>query len=564
MNPCLRPLAFALSLALAAPAMAQHRPPAAGPTPADSTRLRQWNQDLDFIADRILRLHPRPFTRTTRAAFDSVQSMIRANLASWDDPRRAVETMKWVAMIEDGHTMAIGTLPPLGFSSVLPLFLRPCEDGLFVAAAGPGLENAVGAKVQRVGGLEASEALARVMAIASGDHRYTRLDRVPLFMMMPAVWKALGVTSDGTRLELEIERSGKRERIVAAAGAPPEGWPGRFLDTEPRWPSGWTSARRLVANAVPRCDQRPDDAWWFEVLPGEKVVYARLRAMEFVSGGQMVSEFYDELFAAVDRVRPRALIVDLRHDHGGSNNVADAFVKKIVQRPWLDRPGGVFALIDRGTFSAAMNMAVFLEAQTNVTFVGEPTGGGLNHYGDAPQVTTPALQLMLQVSTIPWLSRFPMDGRPWIAPQIAVPSTFADWSSGRDTGLEAVLDAIEHGTAPERALAESKRSGKSAGVAALAVWRTAHPNPWESSASDDKVRFANLLIDEARWPEAVAFTDVLVARDTTSALAWRLSGSAHLGAGDRERAVACFRRALAINPRAQASRLLLNRLGEKP
>jgi hypothetical protein len=315
---------------------------------------------------------------------------------------------------------------------------------------------------------------------------------------------------------------------------------------------------------VPRCDQRPDEAWWYEVLPGDSVVYARLRAMEPASGGRLITEFYKNLFATVDRLRPRALVLDLRHDHGGSNNVADALVKKIVQRPWLDRPGGVFALIDRGTFSAAMNMAVFLEAQTNVTFVGEPTGGGLNHYGDAPQVTTPNLQMMLQVSTIPWLSRFPMDGRPWIAPQIAVPSTFADWSRGHDTGLEAVLDAVAHGTAPERMLLASQRSGPAAGLAALVAWRAAHPNPWESSASDDKVRFANLLIEDERWKDAVAFTDILVARDTTSALAWRLSGSAQLGAGDRVRAVTCFRKAIAINPRAQASRLLLTRLGEKP
>ncbi len=460
--------------------------------------------------------------------------------------------------------MAVATFPPLGFSRVMPFVLRPCEDGLFVAAAAPEYAAAVGARVVRVGSLEADEAMARVASITSGDHARTKLDRVPLFMMLPAVWKALGAGNDDTQTTFEWERGGKRQRTVVTGGAPPEGFPEAFLETEPRCPQGWATARRLPPGGEPRCDRRPGDAWWYEVLPDSQVLYLRMRRMDFVSGGRTVSEFYRELFATLDRVHPRALVVDLRHDHGGSNNIVDALVRGIVQRPWLDRPGGLYALIDRGTFSAAMNAAVFLEAQTRVTFVGEPTAGGLNHYGDAPSVHTPGVGLMLQVSTVPWLSRFPQDSRPWIAPQIATPSTFADWSGGGDASLDAVLDAVEHGSVNDRMLEAAKRGGADAGLAALNAWRTAHPNPWETSAADLLAKYAEDLQDAGRWADALAYTEVLVKRDPGSGLAWRLAGSAWDGAGNRAKAIECFRRTLAINPRAQVARMMLERLGEKP
>jgi hypothetical protein len=96
-------------------------------------------------------------------------------------------------------------------------------------------------------------------------------------------------------------------------------------------------------------------------------------------------------------VRPEALVIDLRHDHGGNNTILDTMIRGIVERAWLDREGRLFALTDRGTFSAAMNACVFLEWQTEAMFVGEPTAGRPNHYGDADQTSTPNFGMLLMV-----------------------------------------------------------------------------------------------------------------------------------------------------------------------
>jgi hypothetical protein len=404
-----------------------------------------------------------------------------------------------------------------------------------------------------------------VLAITSGDNRYTRLDRAPLFLMMPDALQALGLGAGRDRVAIEIERpDGKREKLTVSGGPPPEGFPNAFLESEPRLPAGWTRARRFPAEGPPRCDQRPAEAWWFEYLREYRVLYLRMARVEVVSGNQTYFEFYRRLFAAVDSLKPRALAIDLRHDHGGNNSILDPLIRGIVERPWLDREASLFALVDRGTFSAAMNAAVFLENQTRVTFVGEPTGGRVNHYGDAPEFHTPNLQLMLQVSTVPWSARFPTDDRLWIAPDMAVRSTFGDWSDGRDRSMETVIDAVLRGSLAGRMLAASKENGPESGAAIRDGWRKQHPNPWSEGLERRPQRFAGELLDAGNPADAAALSEALVLADPGSYLSWRTLGEAKMALGDRPRAMEALRQALQANPRGETARVMLERLGGKP
>lgn len=553
-----------------APSFAQPAPHSGAVPPqtaalADTARVRKWHDEVRYIANLVHTQHPRPFTRCPAASFDSAARAIEARIPTTDDTRLAVECMRMVALIRDGHTLLIGTFPPLGFTSVLPIALRPFEDGLYVVAADSAHAAALGAKVVRMGDVSADEALARVASATSADNRFTELDRAPLFLMLPAMLNALGVSHERDRVALELERAGgKRERLVLNGGAPPDGFPQAFLETEPRYPAAWVSARRVAADRLPRCDQRPGDAWWFEYLPDSKVLYLRMRQIDPVSDRLAYPEFYRQLFFAADSLKPHGLIVDLRHNHGGNNSVDDPLVRGIEARPWLDREGGVIAMIDRGTFSAAMNAAVFLSDQTHARFAGEPTGGGYNHYGDAPHGTTPNFGMLFQVSTVPWLGRYPQDPRPYIAPDVAVPWTFADWRDGKDAGLDAAIDAIWNGTLPVRVLEAARRQGAPAGKAAYDTWVKEHPNPWSQDPAAQIPAFASELGDRLAWRDAATLSEAWTLIAPSSAPAWRHLGEAEYHLGQRDAAVAACRKAISLTSFAPMARLLLERMGEKP
>jgi hypothetical protein len=86
-----------------------------------------------------------------------------------------------------------------------------------------------------------------------------------------------------------------------------------------------------------------------------------------------------------------------------------------------------------------MNLAVDLERETRVLFVGEPTGSSPNHYGENGEVVLPHSGLRASVSTLWWQPSLPYDDRPWIAPDIRTRLDSVDYVANRDPAVDAAL-----------------------------------------------------------------------------------------------------------------------------
>jgi C-terminal processing protease CtpA/Prc len=104
-----------------------------------------------------------------------------------------------------------------------------------------------------------------------------------------------------------------------------------------------------------------------------------------------------------------------------------------------DRPGRLVVLIGRTTFSAAANLIAELEASTGATFVGEPSGGSPNLYGDPAPATLPHSGWSFHAAAIRWVKSTEGDARLALEPDVPVPVRAADFFAGRDAALERVL-----------------------------------------------------------------------------------------------------------------------------
>jgi hypothetical protein len=172
-------------------------------------------------------------------------------------------------------------------------------------------------------------------------------------------------------------------------------------------------------------------------LPDRAAIYVSIDGMEDLPL-RSFAQLTRETFAAMDGDADR-LIIDLRRNGGGDNFLGEA-LRKHIEASKFNRPGRLVVLIAPATFSAAQNLATRLERETFATFIGEPTGGAPNHFGDAKLFVGRATGMTAIVSTIPWFDSYPSDKRPWIMPDVLVPSTFEDWRSGRDRALDTALE----------------------------------------------------------------------------------------------------------------------------
>ena len=151
------------------------------------------------------------------------------------------------------------------------------------------------------------------------------------------------------------------------------------------------------------------------------------------------ADFVRRVFAEVDRQRIDRFVLDIRNNNGGDNTLNQPLVHALIRSDKVNKKDVLFTIIGRLTFSAAMNLAVDLERNTQTTFVGEPTGAAPNHFGETARMRLPSSGITLLYSTLFWQSSDPRDERRSIEPTIMTPLRFSDYREGRDPALAAIL-----------------------------------------------------------------------------------------------------------------------------
>jgi C-terminal processing protease CtpA/Prc len=149
------------------------------------------------------------------------------------------------------------------------------------------------------------------------------------------------------------------------------------------------------------------------------------------------SSFLSQLIAALDSRPVAKLVVDLRQNTGGNSAILFPFINAVRARPTLNRRGNLFVAIDNGTFSSGMLNAVNFLTQTPATFVGEPTGGKPNSYGEVRSFNLPYSNLPV-FYTVRFFQTVPGDP-PSVMPDLPVEMSIDDLLAGRDPVLDAII-----------------------------------------------------------------------------------------------------------------------------
>jgi C-terminal processing protease CtpA/Prc len=208
-------------------------------------------------------------------------------------------------------------------------------------------------------------------------------------------------------------------------------------------PAGWADWRAWAGEygiALPARDDTiylsdPDTTLWWRSLPPSGTLYIRYQRVTYVASGDASAITDIAADAATTRV-----VLDLRQNPGGDNHTS-APLFGVLQQAAANRPGSLYVMTDRLTFSAAAILATQFEQKTDALFAGEAPGGGLNFWDDVKWVDLPHYPMTprVGVSTRYWQFAAPDDPRLTIEPDIAVPVRASDYFAGRDPTLEAVL-----------------------------------------------------------------------------------------------------------------------------
>lgn len=378
--------------------------------------------------------HPRGAQLAGEAAWNAYWSAFAARADGLNFATYAMGLKACIAQLRDGHsTIPIGGISQGAFGLRLPIGARPFYDGLYVTSAKDEGARLLGARIISIGGQPINGLCARFAADWPANNPAWSHHDLGL-LLVPGVLHGMEILSGADDAPVRVEAVTRTGRTVRATLAP-------------------TATGRDRRTSLARARMRHETlaatagaaANYVTYLDSERAIYVSFNTLDIeIADARALT---NSIFSALENTAAQRVVIDLRRNGGGNNFNAEA-IRRGLQRSRFNRPGGLYVLIAPQTFSAAQNLANRLERETFAIFVGEPTGGAPNHYGDAMGFVGADSGLNCYVSTLPWFDSVPMDQRRWIFPDHLAPETFANFVAGRDPALDFALTSNDD-AAPE-------------------------------------------------------------------------------------------------------------------
>lgn len=403
-----------------------------------------WRSDLLFLEERLPARHPDPYHTLSEEGFRAAVRDLRERVPSLAEHERLAELTRLMALIGDGHT----SYPVLwdasnGFRRYPVEFFR-ANDGVLILSAARDHRNLLGATLVTVTGHPAGEVLAAVEPLDSRDHELAPKISLGL-MAVPEILHAVGITAspDSATFGLRLPSGEIRSMILHATPRPeiPRGH-----DYPPSW--------RLLGEGatLPLWLRDRDDAFWLEFLAPRRTLYLQYNDASVRENdvGETLPAFTDRLLRRVRGDSVERIVLDLRWNDGGAAWISRTLLQAMIEaeralgdrrtgrRGERDPSGRLFVLIGPGTFSAGTLLAAELEWHTNAVFVGEPTGGRPNAYGETGRIRLPATGYEVRTSIAYMQGTEAWDHRPAIFPDVAIRYRVSDLRDGVDPAMEAV------------------------------------------------------------------------------------------------------------------------------
>ena len=412
--------------------------------PEEPDRAKRWAWDLDFMVRRMEQMHWDLYGRVSKEAFAAEIAGLKADLPKLTDAQAQMRVSRIAALVGDGHTSVAGAAVGQRTIPRYPLHLFVFADGVHVLGAAAEHASLVGARVVRVGSLDADAAVESVKPYLSVDNPMGYLAGAPARLVNPTVLRMIGAAPDESACEYTLAlRDGKETTVRLSPVELPAGGPGSLLVP------GYTYVHDSLG-AAPLYLREPGKRLWAEFVPEHKLVYARFGAVQN-DRGLTLADFAANVTKLVEENQAERLVLDMRFNGGGNTGLLPPLLLGLIKSERINQPGRLFVVIGRHTFSAAQNAANMLEDTTRATFVGEPTGSSPAFIGESTYMVLPYSKLRVHCSSRYWQWGDSTDRRIWVQPQIAAPPTFAAYATGRDDAMEAILAAIAATTSEDGA-----------------------------------------------------------------------------------------------------------------
>jgi tetratricopeptide (TPR) repeat protein len=396
-----------------------------------------WQTDLRFLQQTVHKDYAFLFKKVSADDFDAAVEKLYKSMPAMKENERIAGLARIVSSFKYGHTIMGWRQSPFKYH-VAPVNFYWFSDGLYVEGADKNYASIVGAKLVKVEGVPVMQVLEAIKPLVPAENdQYFKAYGLD-FMAIPEALNAQGISKElKTNVTYTFEKDGKTfEQTLEAKEA--FHLPRDYGFVTPG--TDWASVRDQ--SHEPYYLKNISKNYYYEYLPDSKTVYVR-QSQVLDDKEETIAAFYKKVFEFIDKNEVDKLVIDVRLNGGGNNYKNKPVITGIIECKKINKPGKLFVIIGRRTFSACQNLVNEFSNYTNALFVGEPTAENINFYGDTRPVELPKTGIPVFLSFAWWQDKPQWENADWLAPQLAVDMSFEEYKTNKDPVLEACLNFNE-------------------------------------------------------------------------------------------------------------------------
>ncbi|MCA0132752.1 tetratricopeptide repeat protein [Winogradskyella alexanderae] len=510
----------------------------------DVTDTKEWQEDLRFLQNTINNKYPFLFKKVTSETFNSEVEKFHDAIPNMEQHEILVGFERIVSLFKYGHTR-VGNREGVIDYHKLPVNLYHFKDGIYIEGVHKSHEAILGGKLLKIEGVPVEEALRRIKPAFPAENDQWFKAYGTGYLAQPEMLHAQGVTKKLKQtITYTVVKDGNTFDYDLSSFTPERG---RTRYGYMKQEGEWLSSRNQ--EITPLYLKHLDKIYYYEYLPEEKAVYVRHSQIQD-DPSEDIPTFYAKLFDFIESNDVEKLIIDVRLNGGGNNYKNKPIVTGIIKSEKINKPGHLFVIIGRRTFSACQNLINELDNYTNVVFVGEPSGENINFYGDNRRVMLPNSKLPVYLSFAWWQDKPQWENEDWTAPHAPVEMTFTEYSTNQDPVLQKALDFETEGFVldPMGHLTNLFMSGQMERVKQEALAMIQDERYAFVDFEDQFNRAAYNMIGGEQNQGAIFVLQLTTQAFPKSELSWKNLGDALRHAENYEQAKACYMKVIELNP----------------
>lgn len=389
----------------------------------DTKKNAKWIEDIDLLVLELPKRHKNLFFNKGEANFYRDIEQLKSNIDYFDDYEIRVQLAKIVADIGDAHTSI--SLP---VNLLCPIELYWFSDGIYVISTLPEYEEIQYCKITHVNDIPIDEIISEISSIVSYENQSLLKSLLPKYLPAIELLYGLEIVDEIDKLELIFEDKNRNEKKLEIKALPIK---------EAKKELMLNNHKNNRGMELPLYRKNSEKYYWFEYIGNLKIVYFKYNSCRNMED-KSVREFGEELIKFINENDVEKLIIDLRNNYGGNSTLLEPFIDSVIKCEKINKKGHLFVIIGRQTFSSAMLNIFYLKETTNAIFLGEPTGGKPNCYGEVERFNLKNSRLLVCYST-KYYSIIEDDDLETFRPDITFELTIANYEGNEDPCVEYII-----------------------------------------------------------------------------------------------------------------------------